>query len=178
MTEDKLLNKARDGNETAFRKLYELHVSALYRFLKQFSVDDDLVQDWVQQAFIKAFKNIKRFEGRSKFVTWLFKIGINEMRSDYNRKQIFSNDDVEELNVAVESEIEENFEWHSDMKWLVAGLDDEKKSIFILFEVEGYKHAEISDILQISEEKSRTTLSRVRQHLRAKWEKEAMINDR
>ncbi|MBU1100043.1 MAG: sigma-70 family RNA polymerase sigma factor [Bacteroidetes bacterium] len=177
MTEQKLIYKARAGNEKAFRKLYELHVSLLFRFLKQFTSDDDLVKDWVQQAFIKAFRNINKFEGRSKFITWLFKIGINEMRNEFSRKQIFVDAIIEDLEITVNSQIEETFEWHSDMKWLLADLDDEKKTIFILFEVEGYKHSEIADILQISEEKSRTSLSRVKQLLRTKWEKEAKIND-
>jgi len=52
----------------------------------QFSQDRQIVADWVQQSFIKAFVKLDKFKGKSQFRTWLFSIGINEMRSA-KRKQ-------------------------------------------------------------------------------------------
>lgn len=141
----------------------------IYRFLYQFSKDPDQVMEWTQRAFIKAFENINYFEGNSKFSTWLIKIGLNEMRTDMARikDKMTVYIDEEEHDKAVS--VEEEFEWKQDMKWLLSDLDEFKKSIFILYEVEGYSHSEIADILNISESQSRTTLHRVKAYLKEKW---------
>jgi RNA polymerase sigma factor (sigma-70 family) len=65
--------------------------------------------------------------------------------------------------------VEEEFEWKQDMKWLLAELDEFKRSVFILFEVEGYSHSEIADMMNISESLSRTTLCRTKNQLKEKW---------
>jgi RNA polymerase sigma factor (sigma-70 family) len=175
MTETILVRKAKNGSEKAYRKLFDLYASRLFRFLRQFSQDRDIVEDWVQQTFIKAFRNINRFEERSKFVTWLFQIGLNEMRNEFSRKNIFDNNYPPDENYAKDENIEETFEWFHEMKWLLSGIDAEKRAIFLLFEVEGYSHSEISEMMNISEQKSRTTLSRTKTFLRDKWNSERKI---
>ena len=158
MTETNLIQKAKNGSEKAFRKLFDLHAVRLFRFLKQFSQDNDIVEDWVQQAFIKAFRNIYRFEGRSKFITWLFQIGLNEMRNEFSRKNIIEKNYPPDEEYVVDERIEESFEWIHEMKWLLSDIDEEKRAIFLLFEVEGYSHSEISGLLDISEEKIENNL--------------------
>ena len=81
-----LIERALDGDQSAYRDLYDHHVDYLFRFLMQFSQDRQIVADWVQQSFIKAFVKLDKFKGKSQFRTWLFSIGINEMRSA-KRKQ-------------------------------------------------------------------------------------------
>ncbi len=161
--------EARKGNQRAFKKLYDDNVNLIYRFLYQFSRNPDQVQEWTQRAFIKAFENIDRFEGNSKFSTWLIKIGLNEMKSDFARikdkKTVFLEDENYDSAVSVEEESE----WKQDMKWLLEELDEFKKAVFILYEVEGYSHSEIGDMLNISESLSRTTLCRVKTRLKEKW---------
>jgi RNA polymerase sigma-70 factor, ECF subfamily len=161
--------EAKKGNQRAFKQLFDENVNIIYRFLYQFSKNPDQVEEWTQRAFIKAFENIQRFEGNSKFSTWLIKIGINEMKTDFARikdkKTVFLEDEQYDSAVSVEEE----FEWRQDMKWLLSELDEFKKSIFILYEVEGYSHSEIADMLDISEAQSRTTLCRVKKDLKDKW---------
>jgi len=161
--------EAKKGSQKAFKKLFDDNVNIIYRFLYQFSQNPDQLQEWTQRAFIKAFENIKSFEGNSKFSTWLIKIGINEMKSDFARlkdkRTVFLED--EQYDSAVS--LEEEFEWKQDMKWLLAELDEFKRAVFILYEVEGYSHSEIAEILNISEAFSRTSLCRVKNQLKEKW---------
>jgi len=166
--------KAREGNERAFRLLYAGHVSPLYRFLKQFSNRDEEVEDWVQRAFIKAFERLETFDGRSRFSTWLFALAINEMKMDRRRAQVVPFFPLEEEPESVEGE-PEVFEWHHMMKQWMGGLDDTKRSVFVLYEVEGYSHAEIGTMLGIAESSSRTLLSRAKKYLRERWVKESGI---
>ena len=175
--EKSLIEKVKKGDERAFRKLYDSNVQPLYRFLMQFNKDHDLVEDWVQVTFIKAYRNISRFESKSKFSTWLFRIGINEMRTDFRKQSRRDNVSLDET-IPDENLInEEDFEWHMDMKWLLDDLEENKKAIFILFEVEGYSHSEIAEMLNISEANSRTSLSRVKCYLKERWQKEMMRYD-
>ena len=84
--EIELIEKALMGNQRAFKTLYDLHVDALYRFLCQFSDQPSQIEEWTQRAFIKAFKKLSQFNQRSSFKTWLFTIGLNEMRTDMRKK--------------------------------------------------------------------------------------------
>lgn len=175
--EREIINRINSGDIQAFKMLFDTYASPLYRFLKQFSTDSDLVEDWVQNAFIKAFRNIDRFEFKSNFSTWLFRIGINEMKSDYRKSKKYNSIPIEETLYEDPGTENRAFEWDMNMKWLLEELDDVKKSIFILFEVEGYSHSEIANILDISENNSRTTLSRTKQYLKHRWNSEMIKND-
>lgn len=165
------ITKAREGNEKAFRRLYVDHVSPLYRFLKQFSTREDEVEEWIQRAFIKAFDRLETFDGRSRFSTWLFTLAINEMKMDRRRAQVIPFVPLDEEPESGEEEPEE-FEWNHMMKEWMGGLDDTKRSVFVLYEVEGYSHAEIGTMLGIAESSSRTLLSRAKKYLQDRWEKE------
>lgn len=171
-----LIRKVKNGNHKAYKKLFDANFVPLYRYLKQFSKNEDLVQDWTQRAFIKAFYNIGQFNMESRFSTWLFKIAINEMRSDFRSKSYKNTISLEEDRPEEPYEQENDFEWNQDMKWLIGDLDEIKKSVFILYEVEGYKHSEISEILNISEAQCRTALCRAKKLLREKWLQQEVIN--
>jgi RNA polymerase sigma-70 factor (ECF subfamily) len=166
--------KAREGSEKAYRLLYADHVSPLYRFLKQFSTREEEVEEWVQRAFIKAFEHLETFDGRSRFSTWLFALAINEMKMDRRRAQIIA---FLPLDVEAESgeDDPEAFEWKHMMKDWMTDLDDTKRAVFVLYEVEGYTHAEIGTMLGIAESSSRTLLSRAKKHLQERWTKELGI---
>ncbi len=173
--EYQIVEQARHGDRRAFQRLYEGHVMRLFRFLHQFSSDTVQVEEWTQRAFIKAFQRLTTFRGNSAFATWLFSIALNEMRSDTRIRTInyVSEDELPELTQPSE---EERFVWSDSMKVLLRDLDEQKKSIFILFEVEGYSHTEIASMLEISEEASRTSLCRTKRWLRTQWQQlESMV---
>lgn len=166
-----LISRIRQGDYSAFRVLYEHHVDPLYRFLKQFSRDHHQVEEWVQRSFIKAYESLDRFAGRSRFSTWLFTIGLNEMRSDKRKIQMISVEDMTSGGAGTENP-HEIFEWEEMMRGWLEQLDDVRRSVFLLHEVEGFSHGEIAQMLQIGESTSRTILSRTRHWLQMKWNQE------
>jgi RNA polymerase sigma-70 factor (ECF subfamily) len=172
-----IIERIKSGDINAFKALFDNHVSSLFKFLKQFSDNHDMVEDWVQSAFIKAYGNINRFEYKSKFSTWLFSIGINEMKNDYRKINKFNPVSIDEGNIDAAGFDDDSFEWDMNMKWLFEELDEFKKAVFILFEVEGYTHAEIAGMLNITTNNSRTTLSRTKQYLKQRWQSEMINND-
>jgi RNA polymerase sigma-70 factor (ECF subfamily) len=149
-------------------------VASLYRFLKQFSSRPDQVEEWVQRAFIKAFEHLTSFDGRSRFSSWLFRLALNEMRMDWRRSQIvsFVPAEVEQAGAVKDPA---DFEWKEMMKSWMDGLDETKRAVFILYEVEGYSHAEIASMLEIGESSSRTLLVRAKRYLQDRWNKEIAL---
>lgn len=169
MLKDSAVENALNGSQRAYKELFDGNVNNLYRYLRQFSNDGDQVEEWVQRAFIKAFKNLNSFEGGSSFRTWLFKIGINEMRTDFRKNSLRTFEDYSESDISDHDDNCNNFEWYDEMKWLLKELDELKKSVFILFEVEGYNHYEIADLLNISVSSSKTILHRTKKNLQERW---------
>ncbi|MBI2428393.1 MAG: RNA polymerase sigma factor [Ignavibacteriales bacterium] len=160
--ESALISRVRNGETDAFKLLYDVNVDLLYRFLKQFRKSDSDVQELVQRSFIKAYEGLTRFSGRSKFKTWLFQIALNELRSDARRNSIIPfvvSDDIDE---SVSEEGGNILEWNSTLKTLFDELDETKRAVFILYEVEGYSHMEIAAMLDIGESTSRTILTRTK----------------
>lgn len=163
------IERASQGDQRAYKKLYDSHVEQLFRFLKQFSGNSALVEEWVQRAFIKAYVHLETFKGNSRFSTWLISIAMNEMKSDFRKKNNFILPDDNYPELHIESE-EERFAWQDSMRELLQELGEQQRSVFLLYEVEGYSHAEIASILHIGENASRTMLCRTKQWLRTQWE--------
>ena len=76
--------KARRGDEDAFRLLVERHSRSIYRLAYRMTGRPEDAEDVVQEAFVRAFKQIDRFEARSNFGTWLYRIAFN-CAVDYTR---------------------------------------------------------------------------------------------
>ena len=163
--------QAKEGNQQAFRALYDANVAPLYRFLRQFSSSDDQVSEWVQRSFVKAFERLETFNEQARFSSWLFSVALNEMKMDWRRANYVSYvADIEELDST--SSDSQEFEWDVAMKSLIQSLDETKRAVFILYEVEGYSHAEIASMLGIAESSSRTFLTRAKRFLQDRWNQE------
>jgi RNA polymerase sigma-70 factor, ECF subfamily len=170
--EIELIERTRKGDQRAFKHLYDGNVDALYRFMSQFTCDTAQVEDWVQRAFIKAYRNIEKFQHESRFATWLFAIALNEMRSDSRKpsRVITIKEEISETGGNI-GEVHD-FLWNETMRVWLQELEELKRTVFLLYEIEGYSHAEIASMLNIAENNSRTLLCRAKQILKAKWEEE------
>jgi len=164
------IRAVRRGSRRACNELYDRHVMSLFRFLKQYSDDEAEVEDWVQRAFIKALTHIESFNENSRFSTWLFTIALNEIRTDKRRHSLVFLDTNELQEVTAGEDHTIDFEWRDAMKFLLKDLDTTNRTIFLLYEIEGYSHAEIGSMLDITENLSRTILCRTKTILRSRWE--------
>lgn len=157
--------RAQGGDQLAFKAIYDRHMAGLFRFLTQFSDDRDRISDWVQMAFIKAFQNLDRFEGRSAFQSWLFKIAINEMkqtfRSAHREPEYLDEDQL----YSYSDQRSSPADWIT-LKDKIRRLPERQKLVFLMFEIEGFSHAEIAKVLNITESSSRSILTRVKIQLR------------
>lgn len=170
--ESEIIELARNGNRSAERQLFDAHVDQVYRFMAQFSRSQFELEEWVQRAFIKAFAHLHQFDGRSAFRSWLTRIAINEMKSDRRRKDVVLYGDPPVGDHPPVAEPEVDFGWHDTMRQWLASMDETKRMVFILYEVEGYSHGEIAGMMDIEESTSRSLLSRARAFLRTQWKME------
>jgi RNA polymerase sigma-70 factor (ECF subfamily) len=127
-----------------------------------------LAEDVMQDAFIKAFKNIESYKNEVAFGAWLKRIVINQCIDCLKRKKLELVSINEEITGNIESE-HWNFESDVCIDLIVTKINELKEKyrlVLSLYLLEGYDHQEISQVLNISENTSRTHLLRGKRILR------------
>lgn len=84
-TDEDLVTLYNDGNEQAFQILVKRHLDGLFNFCMKYTFDTEAAEDIVQDSFVKAWKNLSKFDNKNSFKTWLYTIGKNTAL-DYLRK--------------------------------------------------------------------------------------------
>jgi RNA polymerase sigma-70 factor (ECF subfamily) len=85
--EGDLVARARDGDRDAFEQLVLMHADRLYAVVLRTCASRDDAEEVVQETFLRAWRGLRRFEGRSQFFTWLYRIAINEARRGHERRR-------------------------------------------------------------------------------------------
>jgi len=157
----------RHKDELAFRLLYRRHTPRLFVLVARLLArGDDEAEDVVQETWIHAFENLDRFEWQSAFATWLTGIGLNRVKDRirrYGRSRETTLAVVPDIATAPNPPADERI----DLERMIARLPDELRVVLVLHDVEGMKHREISEHLDIPEGTSKTHLSNARRQLRA-----------
>ena len=150
---------ARD--EELFRLLYRRHTPRLYLFsLRLCAGNHHRAEDMVQDTWIRAVENLSSFQWRSKFSTWLNGIAFNCYREHCTKHQEALSDRADTLvsGKDIESSI--------DLEVCIRRLPDGCREIFVLHDIEGYTHEEISHLLNIGNGTSKSQLFEARKKLR------------
>lgn len=168
MNEADLIARAIAGEEAAERELFKSHVRRIYSLSYRMTGEPALADDCTQETFVRAFRALGSFRGGSAFATWLGRIALtvtlNRLRSTKrSREREVPLDQGETVGVG----------GHESCPFLrarieqaVDSLPEEARTALILYDIEGYSHKEIAEMLSISEGVSKTRLSRARARLR------------
>ena len=168
MKERQLVTRVLEGDPVAERELYDAHVDRVYRLTFRMTGDEDLAQEFTQETFIRAFDRLKGFRGDAALSTWLHSIAVsvvyNGMRKVKRlRKRHVDLKEGSGLSVnpgGADPDLKER---------LAAAVDDLPlgyRTVFVMHDVEGYKHEEIAAVLGVSSGTSKAQLSRARAKLR------------
>ena len=84
--------------ERGFRQLMQKYQEPLYRHIRRIVLDHDDAHDVIQNTFVKVFRNVERFEGKSKLFTWLYRIATNEAISFLNAKNRKNTETIDDAN--------------------------------------------------------------------------------
>jgi len=163
-----LIEKCKNNDSRAQMQLYDQYCKAMFNTAYNFIKDDDIAQDVMQEAFIKAFKKIESFSGEATFGAWLKRIVVNQSL-DYIKKQkiqtVELNDNI--VYMADEEPLEVDAEIKlSAIYKCIEELPQKCKNVVKLYLIEGYDHQEVAQILEISEVASRSQLSRGKSKLK------------
>ncbi len=167
----KLLNSCKKGRRKAQEKLYKQFYSYGISICLRYAYSRDEAVEILNDSFFKVFKNIEQYNPEIPFTAWLRKIIINTS-IDYYRKykklQSINNIDIQDIELADCNTVEKfNIE---DIGLLLNQLPENYRLVFNLYEIDGYKHAEIAQKLNIAESSSRTMLTRAKKILRMAYE--------
>ena len=177
MEEKELVRLSKEGDEGAFAVLVKKYKIKVFNLAFSLTRDQDIADDLAQEAFIKAYYALPRFQLKSGFGTWLYRITINHVR-DYLRKKSRMRqipiDSIKESAVLQEDEEmkkEEKFTEEQRRKLLhqtLQALPEKHQAILSLRDIQGFSYEEISRILKISHGTVDSRLHRARKLLRKK----------
>lgn len=149
-------------SEKSFRTLYRAKTPHIYQTALRLSQNEDVAQELVQQMWIIAISKIEDFQWRSELKTWLIGILFNLYRSQRKKEERLSQIDENLHESAIRSSPNDKI----DLESAIAQLPPGYRQILILHDIEGYKHREISDILDITEGTSKSQLFHARKAMR------------
>lgn len=168
--EFELIRLASAGNSYAFRELYENNVNRVYAVCLRASRDPDTAEELTQEVFIKAWEKLSTFQFGSKFSSWLHSIAVNQFLMMKRSEKRFS-DRVSELTQMIDNDqvrvkSKHHHDARIDIEQALEKLPEQARLAFILHDIEGYKHHEIADIMNIETGTSKAHLHRARRMLR------------
>ena len=148
--------------------LYDRYVGAVYRLAFRMCGDADIASDLTQETFIRTFNGLPSFRHDSKLGTWIHRIAVSVIvssirarkRRDVFRAPIELAESVGQQDVRRDSALRDSL--YAAINALPAGY----RTVFIMYEIEGYSHTEIADALGVTESTSQGQLFRARAKLR------------
>jgi RNA polymerase sigma-70 factor (ECF subfamily) len=168
VTDIELIARVVAGDAAAERELYETYVDRIFRLTFRLAGDDELARDFTQATFIRAFEKIGSFRGESSLSTWLHSIGVsvalNGLRKT-NRIKTREAPMEEGLTVGV-TPVEAEPDLKERLARAIDSLSDKYRAVFVMHDVEGYTHDEISGTLNIPIGTSKSHLFQARSKLR------------
>ena len=162
-----------DGNDywlrPAFHELYRAHVGRVYAVCLRLVREAREAEERTQDVFVRAWERLRSFRGESAFGSWLHRLAVNVVLEDQRKRRrreirVLPVDEPETLErPGAESG---GAGLSLDLERAIAALPEGAREVFVLYDVEGYTHAEIADLTGIAEGTSKAQLFRARRLLR------------
>lgn len=150
MTDLQLVQDVKNGNKKSFEVLMGRHEKFLMKVVVRLTRDMDLAEDIVQDAFIKAYKSVGIFEGRSSFRSWLYQIALNTARNRF-RKHARETLTAEPVVQAVDSQIEQGMiavDVRAVLQMEIQKLPDRQKTALTLRIFDDLSFKEIAELME------------------------------
>jgi RNA polymerase sigma-70 factor, ECF subfamily len=164
----------RAGDMRAYERLYQLQGARMRNLARNLLGMAGDAEDAVQESFLKVQRGIASYRGQSSFVTWVFRILVNtchDMRRSRMRRKEQQQDESEERAKQAEPRAPGTHPLsRMALERALQELTQHQRDVFLLYEVEGFRHAEIAGMLEISETASKNTLFQAKKNLRGMLE--------
>ena len=163
--EQEWITRAKQGDQKAFHCLYKQYHRRIYALCWRMLADKESAEDVCQEVFVQLWQKIGNFRGESKFSTWLHSVATNivlgHLRKHKNWLQrVFSIEDQTVQDIAIDMpELPE-------LDKQIMKLPERARLVFVLFAVEGYRHEEIANMLNMAVGSSKSQYHRAKGLLR------------
>ena len=165
--------RAKAGDRAAFDELVRSTYRETLQLAIRLSGDEHDARDIVQDAYLRAYRGLRRFRGDSRFRTWMFRITVNCASSHASRARRHRHDLLMPEQVITQfggrTDLEgraETLSLRADLEAALGGLAPKLRAVVVLRDVYGMSHEAIADELDISQSAAKVRLHRARQQLR------------
>ena len=182
--EGALVAAAKAGNAKAFEELVNRYEHKIFRLAQNITQNREDAEDVMQEAFLKSFSNLDRFQGNSRFYTWLVRIAVNEALMKLRKRrpnQVSLDEPVETAEDSMPREIEDwgpspeqryaQTQLQEILSGAIAELDPAFRIVFLLRDVEELSTEETAELLGLSVPAVKSRLLRARLRLRQRLSK-------
>ncbi len=172
---DSTVEAAQRGDDAAFAELYDAHAPRVYGLCLRLAGDPAAASDLVQDVFVKVWEKIDSYRGESAFSTWLHRLAVNTVLDQgrrARRRRMRVAIDADLRGMAVDAPAPDaparkrDVGLSLDLEQAIAALPAGARAVFVLHDVEGFRHHEIATQLNIAEGTSKAHLFRARRLLR------------
>jgi RNA polymerase sigma-70 factor, ECF subfamily len=167
MTEARIIERASEGDPLAARTLYERYAPRVYAVVRRIAGNDDLADDYAQEAWIRVFRALPTFRGEARFSTWLHRVAVNSALQSLRKGSRWDESTEglsEELAVSPDTGdilLGERLERALDR------VPEGMRQVLVLHDVEGYTHQEIGELLGVTPGTSKSQLFKARARMRS-----------
>jgi RNA polymerase sigma factor (sigma-70 family) len=174
ISEDQLIEKCRNNDRAAQKMLYDMYAPIMLAICMRYVYERSEAEDILQEGFLKIFTKIGEFEGRGSFEGWMKRVFVNTAITHYHKnskhnKYHYDIDDVQIPKSEKPAYGESEFT-HEELFNIIHSLPEGYKMVFNLYALEGYKHKEIAEMLEIDINTSKSQYSRAKKLIRKKLE--------
>jgi len=168
-----LVQRARSGEREAFEALVSRHADRLFGVVLRFCGDAHEAEEVTQEAFLRAWRSLHRFEGRSQFFTWLYRIGINEAKRRYDRRLTHATAasldaagvEIPDWRDAPEP-CAERQDLQRALERAISALPPDYRLPLVLRDIEGLSTTQAADVMDLGEAAFKSRLHRARMTVR------------
>lgn len=172
-TLDELVDAARQGDHPAFDELVRRTHADTYALARRLVTDPDDALDVTQDAYLRAFRSLRKFRGDAQFSTWLYRITANCAATHLGRRRRHQHEVLDEEATVFDTNLDHDPAAAADAAQLrqrleaaIAELPPRLRAVVVLRDVYDLNHAEIAEELGISESAAKVRLHRARRKLR------------
>jgi RNA polymerase sigma-70 factor (ECF subfamily) len=158
------IRRAQQGDADAFEAVYHEHAGRIYALCLRMSGDAQAAKELVQDVFVRAWEKLETFRGESAFSSWLHRLAVNVVLMDRRSRARRAEDSLDEgeETAPMPAAPARSPELKMDLEQAIAALPRMARQVLVLFDVEGYSHAEVGKMLGIAEGTSKAHLFRAR----------------
>jgi len=162
------------GDSTIFEEIYREHSDRMKSIAYNHLGNVSDAEDAVQETFLKLHRSASTYNGESAFATWMYRVLINTCYDALRRRQRrIQEAPLDDVITGARAGANIDDAKRITLRKMLAELPEQRRTVFVLFEIEGLSHAEIGQILNISEGNSKWILFATKKQLQEQWKNQS-----